>query len=262
MREADWIKNELPTVIENLRKELRQLDAVPKEHSESATSEAMYHMSRHAKNLNATPGAVSKLDPIVASAKRCEVADLECKAYCVSRALLAGAQAAPEPVLAALVEYMDVAHSALPRMKALLADLEPATRALESVVRPQARSLRKRGRRLVGEALVGRDGLRRALNALYGWEAWGSAEFLTEFAPHWPGQKPKLDRIDQVTGWLLGSYSDKEIARLIPDGGKPGKTGKGAEMRVSNRRRKLTETRVGGGSEKPRASKETRREGK
>jgi hypothetical protein len=66
--------------------------------------------------------------------------------------------------------------------------------------------------------------------------------------------------LDRITASLLGCYSDKEIAEMVPDGEKSGENNEAAIARVANRRKKLTGSRKGGGFGRPGRPRKTRRE--
>ena len=54
----------------------------------------------------------------------------------------------------------------------------------------------------------------------------GFDEFSTAYTPNSPGKKHHLHHIDRITEPLLGCYTDREIAELVPDGEEGGDAGK------------------------------------
>lgn len=150
-----------------------------------------------------------------------------------------------------VTRYVDAVISARPTLDKILKDLSPATRALVGLLRLQARGLWPLGREFFRDAVLCHDGLVRSLRVMDFLAKVGLEEFSTACTPHIPGKRHHLHHIDRITEPLLGCYTDREIAELVPDGDETCCGRELAEVRVSNRRKKLTGARKGGRTGKP-----------
>ena len=259
MRHSDWIEAVLPKVADRLYRELLLLDPVLNESACSPITAATYHPSRHLQSLTATPIGNSEA-PMVSMPSACKVPVGECKAYALSQALLACQRGSPGIGGQVVFRYVGAARSAWNALRKLLKDFSPATKALVGQLRSQQAGLSSDGKALLNEAACLHDDLLRAWKRLPFLGEAIADEVCPEDMKVSLGKKHDQHHLDRITEPLLGCYSDKEIADLVPDGDEPGDNNEWAVARVANRRKKLTGSRKGGRLGKPGRPRKTHSE--
>ena len=260
MKNSEWIKTVLPAVADRLYKKLLDEDPVSREYAATPVTTAMYHLSRHARDFRVTPVKVSKGKVTGTLPKPCMAPPRTCKAYSLAQALLACQKGAPGIGAAVIFDYVRAVRSLRMGLEKILKDISPATKALVRQLRKQAAGFSEDGKGLLVETIHVHD------NLIRGWKSLGNLGgsianvFLSETTRIGSGKKQDQHHLDQITAPLLGCYSDKEIAELVPDGDDTGKNNEAAIARVANRRKKLTGSRKGGRFGKPGRPRKTQRE--
>jgi hypothetical protein len=135
-----------------------------------------------------------------------------------------------------------------------------ATKAMVHQLRPQLPGLSEDGKGLLGEAIRVHNDLLRNWKLLRNLGGSIANMCLSETTRIGSGKKHDQHHLDRIMAPLLGCYSDKEIAELVPDGEDPGENNEAAIARVANRRKKLTGSRKGGRFGKPGRPRKTQRE--